>query len=261
MIDRVSGDTRGSVLRTPAPGRYMGRRKNPPTSSDPIFPEGKKGRRGAVWAFGMRSPSAICRRLVVPVALVLAACSGSTASDLFGPAPTGPAPTGTSSSSPSASAPSAPTSEPAPTEEPAAPPPPEPAPTEEPPPERPSPGDASLVDAGRPDARDASTTCAPQPSVCPTGWTYSNDGRTHTCSVAFSAPAGARPYCEYSSMGYLGYSFPLTPAYTCPTGARYAPSTVGYCLWEGIVLPPGTSITCTSVASGSMRFSWPCGAP
>lgn len=115
--------------------------------------------------------------------------------------------------------------------------------------------DATAGDGGpKPDPQ-----CTPQPQVCPTGWTYTNDNKQHRCTLFFTAPAGTKEYCLYSGMGYLGYSFPLPPGeYKCPTGARYAPSTVGYCLWEKVAVPPGAVVDCDAAATGRLEFRWGC---
>ncbi|UJR84061.1 MopE-related protein [Sandaracinus amylolyticus] len=110
---------------------------------------------------------------------------------------------------------------------------------------------------GAPD--DGCGGCRPIAGACPSGWTYSNDGRDHTCSVSFTPPFGVREYCRYSEEGVLGFYWMLAVPYNCPSGARYAPNAAtGYCLWEGLTLPAGATIDCTSVGSGRMSFRWPC---
>lgn len=206
----------------------------------------------------------IGRKLVVGVFFgsILLACSGASPSDLFGDPPPSGGPAASSSTVGSSVQPS-PTDTPAPsataipTAEPSEPT--EPTEPSEPPP----PQDASTplqdADASRPDGstgRDAA--CAPMASVCPAGWSYSNDGTRHRCSVGFTPPTGVGAYCAYSDQGYLGYYWPLQVAHTCAPGARYAPSTVGYCLWEGVSVPTNATVDCSAVSTGKLQFSWPC---
>lgn len=123
------------------------------------------------------------------------------------------------------------------------------------------PDDASIEEdaSAAEDAAKGDAGCVPQPQVCPTGWTYTNDGKQHRCSLFFTAPEGTSEYCLYSGMGYLGYSFPLPKGeYKCPTGGRYAPSTVGYCLWEKVAVPPGAVVDCDAAAAGRLEFRWGC---
>jgi hypothetical protein len=100
---------------------------------------------------------------------------------------------------------------------------------------------------------------------CPKGARYATNGSNLASCIfdAITLPKSPHvgAYCDYLHLGYIGYSWQITPAtrnYHCPDGGRYATNGygVGFCLFDASSAPAWAGAYCDYLNDGYIGYSW-----